>query len=130
MVILIDGTGIKVTNHGEWKHRERKGYIKIHVGVDIKTKQVVSLEVSDERTDDGEMLKPLVKEARRKVRVRKALGDGGYDTHDNFQFLAACGIEAGIEVREDSNPHCGGASLPQGPSGMEGARRLRAEVDG
>lgn len=81
------------------------------MGVDIKTKQVVSLEVSDERTDEGEgeMLKPLVKKARRKVRVRKALGDGGYDTHDNLEFLAACGIEAGIKVREDSNPHCGGA---------------------
>lgn len=53
--------------------RKRKGYIKIHVGVDTKTKQVVSLEV----TDEGKKLKPLVRKARRKARVKKVLGDGG-----------------------------------------------------
>lgn len=79
------------------------------MGVDIETKQVVSLEVTDEKTHDGEMLEPLVRKAQRKVKVRRALGDGGYDTHDNFKFLAACGIEAGIKVREDSDPNWGGA---------------------
>jgi hypothetical protein len=79
------------------------------VAVDIKTKQVVSLEVSDERTDDGEKLVPLVRGAKRRARGKKVLGDGGYDTRDNFQFLAAEGIEAGIKVREDANPDCGGA---------------------
>jgi hypothetical protein len=79
------------------------------VAVDIKTKQVVSLEVSDERTDEGKKLVPLVRGAKRKARVKKVLGDGGYDTRDNFQFLAAEGIEAGIKVREDANPNCGGA---------------------
>jgi hypothetical protein len=47
-VIAVDSTGIKVTNRGEWMRRKRKGYIKIHVAVDTRTKQVVSLEVSDE----------------------------------------------------------------------------------
>jgi IS5 family transposase len=77
------------------------------VAVDIKTKQVVSLEVSDERTDDGEKLVPLVRGAKRRARVKKVLGDSGYDSHENFEFLAAEGIEAGIKVREDSNPDCG-----------------------
>ncbi|MCL0039112.1 IS5 family transposase [Dehalococcoidia bacterium] len=108
VVIAVDGTGIKVTNRGEWMRRKRKGYIKIHVGVDIGTKQVVSLEMTDDRTHDSEKLVPLVKGAQRKVKVKRVLGDGGYDTHDNFKFLAACGIEPGIKVREDSNPNCGG----------------------
>jgi len=108
VVIAIDGTGIKVTNRGEWMRKKRKGYIKIHVGVDIKTRQVVSLEVTDERTDEGK-IGPLVKKAQRKVRVKRVLGDGGYDSHENFKFLAADGVEAAIKVREDSNPHCGGA---------------------
>lgn len=109
VVIAVDGTGIKVTNRGEWMRKKRKGYIKIHVGVDIETKQAVSLEVTDDQTSDGEKLKPLVKKAQREVKVRRVLGDGGYDTHDNFKFLASCGIEAGIKVREDSDPNCGGA---------------------
>ncbi len=108
IVIAIDSTGIKVTNRGEWMRKKRKGYIKIHVGVDIETKQVVSLEVSDDRTSDGEKLVPLVRQAQRRVKIKRVLGDGGYDTHDNFEFLAACGIEAGIKVRGDSDPNCGG----------------------
>jgi hypothetical protein len=45
------------------------------VAVDTKTKQVVSLEVSDERTDDGKKLKSLVRGAKRRARVKKVLGD-------------------------------------------------------
>ena len=51
----------------------------------------------------------LVRKAKRKAIIKKVLGDGGYDTHDNFKFLASCGIEAGIKVREDSDPNCGGS---------------------
>lgn len=108
VVIAVDGTGIKVTNRGEWMRKKRKGYIKIHIGVDIKTKQAVSLEVTDDKTHDGERLKPLVRKAQKRVRVEGVLGDGGYDLHDSFQFLADEGIEVGIKVREDSNPNCGG----------------------
>jgi len=64
------------------------------VAVDIKTKQAVSLEVSNDKTHDGEKLVLLIEKARRKVKVKRVLGDGGYDTHENFKFLAACGIEA------------------------------------
>ena len=108
VVIAVDSTGIKVTNRGEWMRKRRKGYIKIHVGVDTKTKQVVSLEVTDDRTDEGEKLMPLVKRAKRKAIIKRVLGEGGYDTHENFRFLAGEGIEPGIKVREDSNPNCGG----------------------
>jgi hypothetical protein len=130
VVIAVDGTGIKVTNRAKWMRRKRKGYIKIHVAVDTKTKQVVSLEVSDERTDEGKKLKSLV----RRARVEKVLGDSGFDSHENFEFLAASGIEAALQVWEDANPDCGGArkevvSLSLGPAGVEGACGLWAEVD-
>lgn len=108
MVIAVDGTGIQGTNRGGWMRKKRKGYIKVHVGVDIKTKQVVSLEVTDERTADGKKLKPLVRKAQRRARVKKVLGDSGYDCHENFEFLAASGIEAALQVGEDSNPNWGG----------------------
>jgi len=47
-VIALDSTGIKVANRGEWMdgwmHHKwldvgRKGYLKIHVAVDIKKKR-------------------------------------------------------------------------------------------
>lgn len=109
IVIAVDATGIKVTNRGEWMRRKRRGYVKIHMAVDTKTKRAVSLEVSEEGTHDSEKLKPLVRQAQKKAKLEKALGDGGYDTKDNFEFLAGQGIEAGIKVRQNSYPACKGA---------------------
>ena len=49
VVIAADSTGIKVTNRGEWifdklkNKRIRKGFIKIRVAVDLKTKKIVSM---------------------------------------------------------------------------------------
>src|ERR671924_1494752 len=63
IVIVLDSTGIKVTNRGEWlphKWNIRKGYLKIHVAVDVKKKKIVSLEVTTEEVHDSKMLKPLV----------------------------------------------------------------------
>ena len=44
LVIAIDSTGIKITNRGQWMDEKwntqnRKGFLKIHVAVDIKTKR-------------------------------------------------------------------------------------------
>ena len=84
---------------------KRKGYLKIHVAVDVVTKQAVSLEVSH----DGEKFVPLVRQAQKKAKVAKVLGDGAYDRGSNFGFLASQGIGAGIQVREGSYPRGKGA---------------------
>ena len=65
IIIAIDSTGIKVTNRGQWMDEKwntqnRKGYLKIHVAVNIKTKEILALEVTDEKVHDGRMLKKLV----------------------------------------------------------------------
>jgi len=50
---------------GEWmrtKWRRRRGFLKIHIAVDVRTKQGVAMEVTDERTGDGKVLVPLVEQ--------------------------------------------------------------------
>lgn len=79
--------------------------MKIQVVVDVKRKRVLSVEVTDEKVHERENFKPLVKKAK----VKKVFGDGGYDSHDNFEFLSSEGIEAGIKVRRSSRIDCGGA---------------------
>src|SRR5680860_1666044 len=54
-IIAIDSTGIKLSNRGEWiRHRwnVKRGYLKIHVAVDIKKKRVLSLKVTSEQIHD------------------------------------------------------------------------------
>ena len=65
ITIAVDSTGIKVTNRGEWirdKWKKRRGFIKIHVAVNIKTKKIVSMEVTKEDVVDGKILKPLTRQ--------------------------------------------------------------------
>jgi len=106
VTIAVDASGIKVSDRGEWiwmKWRRRRGFLKIHIAVDVKTKQIVAMEVTDERAGDGRMLKPLVEQAETHCRVIKALCDGAYDSRLNFTFLEERGIEPAIKVRKSSS---------------------------
>lgn len=110
IVIAVDSTGIKVTNRGEWildkwknKKRMRKGFIKIHVAVDIKTKKIVSMSVTKEDVYDGKMLKELVDDVSKKHSIKKVLADGSYDSKDNFRYLDKLNIVPVIKVRKNSS---------------------------
>lgn len=68
ITIAIDATGIKVAKRGDWiknTGKIRKGWLKIHFAIDIKTKQIVSLEVSDERVGEIKKFKQLVSNGMR-----------------------------------------------------------------
>jgi len=57
-VIAIYATGFKVTKRGEWirhKWKVKRGYLKIHVAVDIKRKRILSLIVTSEQVHDGKV---------------------------------------------------------------------------
>lgn len=49
----------------KWNVHNKKGYLKIHVAVNIKTKEILALEVTDEKTHDGKILKKLINQVFR-----------------------------------------------------------------
>lgn len=108
IVIALDSTGIKVANRGEWMqhkwHVRKKGYLKIHVAVDIKKKRIPSLEITSEEVhDDGKMLNKLVDNAAENNRVKCVLADGMYDSNNrNFRYLSKSHIKPGIKTRSNS----------------------------
>jgi len=109
-VIVLDSSGLKVTNREEWVRRKwekrpRKGWVKIHVAFDLRSKQVLELEVTDERTPDCKKaieLVECVKERAEKKgkKVKKVIADAGYDTHEFFQYLREKRIEPAVLVRK------------------------------
>jgi transposase len=106
IVIVLDSTGIKVTNRGEWlphKWNVRKGYLKIHVAVDIKKKKIVSLDVTSEEVYDGSRLKKLVDNASENNDIKRVIADGAYDSKENFRYLFHNQIEAAVKVRKNSD---------------------------
>lgn len=106
IIIVLDSTGIKVTNRGEWlphKWNVRKGYLKMHVAVDIEKKKIVSLDVTSEEVYDGSRLKELVDNALENNTLERVIADGAYDSNENFQYLSNKNIEAAIKVRKNSS---------------------------
>mgnify|MGYP000274079309 CR=1 FL=1 len=109
VIIALDSTGMKISSRGEWirhKWKVRKGWVKVHIAVDIKTKKLLALEITDERIGDGKMLKPLMRQAKRNInggRIKAVYGDGTYDSRDNFNFLDSEEIEPIIKTRKDAS---------------------------
>ena len=112
ITIAVDSTGIKVTNRGEWirekwnnnGNNKRRGFIKIHIAVNVRTKKVLSMEVTKEDVYDGVMLKKLVNNVvSENIDVKKVLADGAYDSKDNFSHMDKMKIEPIIRVRKNSS---------------------------
>jgi hypothetical protein len=115
VTIAVDSTGIKVSNRGEWIHKKwrvQRGFIKVHIAVDVKTKQILAIEVTKEDVGDGRMLGKLVKGSVGITNVKKVIGDGAYDSKSNFRMLADRGIDPLIRVRKNASLK-GGGCMPR-----------------
>jgi hypothetical protein len=98
VVIAIDNTGIKVTNRGQWMKEKwnvrTKGYLKIHVAVDVKTKKILSMKkVTDEHVHDSskelhELVDKIIKsDDMTTTTIGKLFADGAYEGNEIFRYL-------------------------------------------
>ncbi len=109
VIVAVDSTGIKVTNRGEWMREKwwvHRGWIKVHTMVDVKTGQILSLEVTDEKAQDDPQFTSLLDQAERTCgpgyAIHRVLGDGAYDRRHVFNTLEQRGIQSGIKTRENA----------------------------
>jgi hypothetical protein len=115
VTIAVDSSGIKVSNRGEWirkKWRVKRGFIKVHIAVDTKTRQILAIEVTREDVGDGRVLRRLVDGSSGKARLSGVIADGAYDSKSNFRMLADMGIDPLIRVRRNSS-FKGGGCMPR-----------------
>lgn len=81
----------------------------------IKTKEILALDVTDEKVHDGKVLKKLVNHVldgstttttrgsnKIIITIKSALGDGAYDYNANFRYLQEKRITPGIKIRKNS----------------------------
>ena len=113
VIIAVDSTGIKVTNRGEWlreKWKVHRGWIKAHIAVDVETKEILGIAITDERVSDSSRFKSLIEQAANKAKIRRILADGAYDTRENFNIMYEKGIESGIKIRKNASTLSRGSS--------------------
>jgi len=136
--IALDSSGIKVSNSGDWirkKWKVKRGYLKVHLAVDAKSKQAVSMEVTEETVSDGSQTESLVLEAVAKNDVERAYADGAYDSRANFNLLESCGIDPVIKVRKNASRKAKGSyarkeSVIAQQTDFEGWKQASEEVRG
>jgi hypothetical protein len=88
--LAADSTGVKLYGEGEWKVRvhgaeKRRTWRKLHLLIDHRTHEVVSLEMTDKDELDRRALPGLLKGVEGKV--AEVLGDGAYDFHDCYKAI-------------------------------------------
>ena len=89
--LVIDSTGLKVFDEGEWKVKKhgkerRRIWRKLHLAVDAKTHEIICVDLSLNNVTDSEAFPGLIRQTHRKI--RSAAADGSYDTrlcHDELQ---------------------------------------------
>lgn len=110
--VILDATGISVNGTNVWidekynLHRKRS-WVKLHLCIDAKTKEILSVNVLDKSAHEGESKEfmKLVSLAQKKSKVKKVYADGAYDSKKNFEFCKAEGMDPVIKIRRTSmNP--------------------------
>jgi hypothetical protein len=104
-IIAIDSSGIKLYNSGQWireKHKKKGPFLKLHIAVNIKEKQVVAIRITEDNVGDNKMALHLIDDARKIASVAKGLFDGAYDAYSTWNGLQARYIKPLIRLRKNA----------------------------
>ncbi|MCX7803838.1 MAG: IS5 family transposase [Planctomycetota bacterium] len=118
--VAFDSSGLKVCGEGEWKVRvhgksRRRGWRKIHIGVDVESGEIVAVEVTREGEHDSRVGRRMVEDiVRSGRRLRNGYADGSYDTRKMREAIAEAGGRAVIPPRRNAKiwKRHGGAGPP------------------
>ncbi|HJS64819.1 MAG TPA: transposase [Nitrososphaeraceae archaeon] len=86
----------------KWK-KERREYLKLHIAVDTKSKQIISFLITKGTVHDSKKFVPMIKEISKNHRIAKTYADKAYDSKTNFNMLDKMYIEPVITIRKNAN---------------------------
>ena len=103
--VVIDSTGVKVYGEGEWKARKhgvskRRTWLKLHVGIDEETGEILAAVVTPNSTGDSEVLGELLDEIDDEIEQVSA--DGAYDCSYVYDYIDERDATAAIPPRKDA----------------------------
>ena len=103
LVVGSDGTGIKISNRGDWIREAwdvRRGWIKVVILGDVNG-NIVDVRIGNENLDERASARGMLR--KNSKNIKKVLLDGLHDCEDTFNLCDDLGIEAGIKIRENAN---------------------------
>jgi len=125
-VIAVDSTGIKVSNRGEWmreKWRVHRGWIKVLLAVNVETKEIAEIEVTDERVSDGSKFNSLIDLAEENLsgqKIEKVLSDRAFVRREILNYLQGKQIHPVIKTSSSAN-----AKARRSPAGAKAVWEMK-----
>lgn len=106
--VAVDATGFKVSGEGEWKVRihkadKRRSWKKLHIGIDIETRLIVTAISTGSDTADTEVFIDLLEEIPETI--KKVYGDGAYDSQTAYRYCESRNITPVIPPPENAIFH-------------------------
>ncbi len=140
LVFAIDSSGLKPSNRGEWirlKWKVHRGFIKLHILVDVKTQRILSFKLTNEKEGDGAQLPELLDDAIKHNEHlagcdKSLLADGAYDSGRNFDHCKRNNVVPLIKVRVNSEAKNRGGSYTRAQCVLEqlgGSKRPNSVSD-
>lgn len=121
--LVIDASGLKIYGEGEWKthkhgRENRRRWLKVHVAVDPKSGECISVMVTDEKGADSTQLPSLIDHSPKSV--KRVYADGAYDTFNCREKLRQRGIDEVIPPRKGAKIRKGLARRNEGIKELKG----------
>ena len=102
LVVGVDGSGMKVTNRGDWiryKWKVKRGWIKVVLLGDING-NIIDLRIGNENLDERAASRGMIRKNRKNI--KKVLGDGLHDVENTFNLCEKLNIQTGIKIRKNA----------------------------
>ncbi len=103
LVVGSDGSGLKVSNRGEWmrqKWKVRRGWIKVVIMGDTNG-DIVDIRIGNEGLDERAASRGMIMKNQKNIDT--VLLDGLHDCEDTFDLCSQLKIEPGIKIRENAS---------------------------
>ena len=114
--VSCDGSGMKMTNRGDYKEtkygKKKKKFVKVTISADPIKKKLLAVDVSIEGEGLSEPevaishLEELIKQG---FDINKFWGDGSFDVNDLFDVLDQYDIDSAIKIRRNAIIDPGGS---------------------
>ena len=115
----VDASGLEQHNTGSWitrKWKVRRGFIKIHILIDVDTKKILAFKITDETVGDSTVFDELLKAAVKILGpIPEGLLDGEADAKEavgSVRTFAKDAIKEAIKEASDGGAECGPAPDP------------------
>lgn len=108
-VVAIDSTGLRPVNDGSYRaiaYGLEREFVKFHIVVDVKTKEILNVKVTKGRVHDNPQFKRLIRPIASTVSA--VFADKAYDAVETFEFCRGQHIFPGIPVKLNATNSDGG----------------------